>query len=193
MYKHIYIKSIFCADRPVILLARWEPRGLAPLVRRPFSLLMEPGMDPKWKNGADGALRPSDGSSVRRTEGGRKLRPAGLRPADGGPRPPDGIGRDGTSVPPPSGGPSFRPPDEFDSVRRAEYSVPCVSPADETKTKLANDGFRPRTNRGGRSGGRFVAGRRSASGDETPPPGADETRGTDESAPPRTAPEFVFL
>ncbi len=124
---------------------------------------------------------------------GRKFRPAELRPADGGPRPPDGIGRDGTSVPPPSGGPSFRPPDEFDSVRRAEYSVPCVSPADETKTKLANDGFRPRTNRGGRSGGRFVAGRRSASGDETPPPGADETRGTDESAPPRTAPEFVFL
>ncbi len=44
----------------------------------------------------------------------------------------------------------------------------------------------PRRNARGR-------GRRSASGDETPPPGADETRGTDESAPPRTAPEFAFL
>ncbi len=27
---------------------RNEPRGLAPLVRRPFSLLMDPAMDPKW-------------------------------------------------------------------------------------------------------------------------------------------------
>ena len=40
--------------------------------------------------------------------------------------------------------------------------------------------FRPRTPvRGPFRGGRFVARRRSASGDETPPPGADETRGTD--------------
>ncbi len=138
MYKYIYIKSIFCADRPVILLARWEPRGLAPLVRRPFSLLMEPGMDPKWKNGADGALRPSDGSSVRRTEGGRKFRPAQFRPADGRLRPPDGVRRDGTSVPRtelPSAerkwaGRNFRPADgasvrrtESDSVLRADHSV----------------------------------------------------------------------
>ena len=90
MYKYIYIKSIFCADRPVILLARWEPRGLAPLVRRPFSLLMEPGMDPKWKNGADRAsvrrtnLIPSGGRSTpspafpRRTKRKRSWRMMGF-------------------------------------------------------------------------------------------------------------------
>ena len=61
------------------------------------------------QNATDGVLRPSDGSSVRRTEGGRKFRPAQFRPADGGLRPPDGIERDGTSVPPPSAGRSFRP------------------------------------------------------------------------------------
>ena len=184
MYKYIYIKSIFCADRPVILLARWEPRGLAPLVRRPFSLLMDPGMDPKWKKLSGRSAPPAgrNSISIRRTEAR-----SGGRRGDGSSVPPDSVRRTeapvrrtelgGTELPSP-----LRPADRA-SVRRTN-----LIPSGGRSTPSPAFPRRTKRKRSWRMMG-FVRGRTAADGaGAASSPDADLRPATKRRRPERTKP-----